>query len=71
MCKNNDCIIGSIAGTEIRRITGKSWDEAVKNHQAALAYFATARKTVPHPGHMYQFQFCPECGAKIPALEET
>ncbi len=59
-----NCIAGMI-GT--RKISTAEWEEETSKFDKIIDKFNidTKRKEVPHPGIVYYFRYCPDCGRKL------
>lgn len=56
------CIVGQIG---VRPLTADEWPDAQSEHNAAVEFFNTTRRAVPHPGVISHYKFCLECGSAI------
>ncbi|OWO78680.1 hypothetical protein B5C26_23600 [Photorhabdus luminescens] len=59
-----NCIAGMIGN---RRISVSKWKEEVRKFDKVIDKFniETKRKEVPHPGFVFYFRYCPDCGMRI------
>lgn len=57
-----DHIVANIDGRDVPQ---SAWPLAKSEHEAAIAFFNTTRRAVPHPGFETRCNFCPLCGDKI------